>query len=41
MRKVVFARPLRSFKQVMKYLRPRRLTLKHNLRVHAWLWWNF
>lgn len=38
---MVLKRPLRSFLMAMRYMFPRRLTLKHNLRIHAWLWWNF
>ena len=35
------ARPIRSLKKALQYIVPRRLTLKSNPRIHAWLWWNF
>ena len=35
------AYPLRSIRQALRYASPKRLTLKSNPRVHAWLWWNF
>jgi len=35
------AQPIRSLKKAWAYIIPRRLTLKSNPRVHAWLWWNF
>ena len=38
---IVFKKPYRTFKMAMRYWYPRRLTLKCNPRVHAWLWWNF
>jgi len=38
---IVFKKPLRSLRQALHYWLPRRLTLKHNPRIHAWLWWNF
>ena len=40
-RTMVLHRPLRSWKQALRYLLPYRLTLPHNPRIHAWLWWNF
>ena len=33
--------PIRSFWHAYYYIRPRRLTLPINPRVHAFLWWNF
>jgi len=33
--------PHRSIKMALRYWYPKRLTLKSNPRVHAWLWWNF
>jgi len=38
---MVLAKPIRTIKQAIRYWFPYRLTLKHNKRVHAWLWWNF
>ena len=38
---MVLKRPFRSFRNALRYVWPRRLTLKCNPRVHAWLWWNF
>lgn len=38
--RIVRAYPYRSLRKALRYLRPRRLTLKHNPRIHAWLWWN-
>jgi len=35
------ARPIRSFKHALRYWRPRRLTLDHNPKICAWLWWNY
>jgi hypothetical protein len=40
-REIVLAKPLRSIKKALKYIVPKRLTLKGNPRIHAWLWWNF
>ena len=39
--KIGFKRPLRNFRTALIYWFPKRLTMNHNLRVHAWLWWNF
>lgn len=39
--KPVLKRPLRSFRAALEYLIAKRLTLPHNPRIHAWLWWNF
>jgi len=33
--------PVRSFIKAIKYIIPKRLTLKSSPRIHAWLWWNF
>jgi len=41
MRKPKLKKPIRSIRIALKYWWPRRLTLKDNPRVHAWLWWNF
>ena len=38
---MVWAKPARKLKIALKYWLPCRLTLKHNPRIHAWLWWNF
>lgn len=38
---LVRAIPHRSFRKALRYWYPYRLTLAHNSRVHAWLWWNF
>ena len=38
--RMVRAYPYRSLRKALRYWRPRRLTLKHNPRIHAWLWWN-
>ena len=38
---LVLAKPIRAFRQALRFWRPKRLTLKSNPRVHAWLWWNF
>jgi hypothetical protein len=35
------ARPIRRLKIALLYWYPKRLTLKCNPRIHAWLWWNF
>ena len=37
----VLAVPRRSLRKALRYWHPHRLTLRHNPRVHAWLWWNF
>ena len=37
----VLKKPIRSCRQAMRYVLPRRLTLQIHPRVHAWLWWNF
>lgn len=34
-------RPIRTFKMALRYWYPKRLTMKYNPRIHAWLWWNF
>ena len=39
--RLCLAKPIRSLEQALQYIIPRRLTLKTNPRVHAWLWWNF
>ena len=39
--KIKLKKPIRTFKMAMKYIIPRRLTLKCNQRIHAFLWWNF
>lgn len=33
-------RPIRRLKIALRYLYPKRITLKCNPRIHAWLWWN-
>jgi len=40
---MMLVRPVqrRTWRQALRYWKPRRLTLAHNPRVHAWLWWNF
>ena len=38
---MVLKKPTRSLRMALKYWWPKRLTLKHNPRIHAWLWWNF
>lgn len=38
---MVTAKPKRKLRQAFQYWWPKRLTLKSNPRVHAWLWWNF
>lgn len=38
--RIVRAYPYRRLRQALRYWRPQRLTLAHNPRVHAWLWWN-
>jgi len=40
-RKIVLVKPVRRLKIAFKYWLPKRLTLKSNPRIHAWLWWNF
>jgi hypothetical protein len=37
----VLAKPTRTVRRAMRYWRPKRLTLKENPPVYAWLWWNF
>jgi hypothetical protein len=39
--KMAMAKPIRSLKSALRYWYPKRLTLEHNPRIHAWLWWNF
>jgi hypothetical protein len=41
MKIIVFKKPFRTLRQALYYWHPKRLTLKENPRVHAWLWWNF
>lgn len=38
---MVLKKPFRNLKTALNYLIPKRLTLKCNPRIHAWLWWNF
>jgi len=38
--RIVRRYPRRNLRQALRYWRPRRLTLRHNPRIHAWLWWN-
>lgn len=38
---IVIAKPIRSLRIALRYIIPRRLTMLHDPRVHAWLWWNF
>jgi len=38
---MVIAKPTRNIKRALCYWYPKRLTLKDNPRIHAWLWWNF
>ena len=38
---LVLAKPKRRLRVTLSYWYPRRLTLKSNPRIHAWLWWNF
>ena len=38
---MVFKVPKRSLRQALRYWFPQHLTLPHNPRIHAWLWWNF
>lgn len=37
----VIAKPVRSIKMALRYILPRRLTLRRNPAIYAWLWWNF
>ncbi len=39
--RIVLKKPIRTIKHAISYSWPRRLTLKHNPRIHAWLWWDF
>jgi hypothetical protein len=41
--KIVLKKPTRTIMQIIRlgYWRPKRLTLKCNPRIHAFLWWNF
>jgi len=38
---IVLRKPIRPFKLVLRYWWPRRLTMIHNPRIYAWLWWSF
>lgn len=38
---MVLKRPVRNLRNALRYWRPKRLTLSHHPRIHAWLWWNY
>lgn len=38
---MVLAKPIRSLRIALRYWLPKRLTLKSNPAIYAWLWWNF
>lgn len=38
---MVIKRPIRSLWMALRYIIPKRLTMRHNPRISAWLWWNF
>lgn len=37
---IVWKRPVRRLRVVLRYWWPRRLTMEHNPPIYAWLWWN-